>query len=318
MSESDLERPSCTWRGQEQERKSPAGAPPATSARGRRPVRSEGRPDGVERSEFLSSGLSRACARGRASGDDLRHGGQRPPAGSQGRAPRSRLRSFPSGDAALNLPPERYSLEVPPPGGRRRPPLRWPMTTTLFSRRVLQYGAEVPLIRGTVGGTVRAAGWSWRRTVCCCGGWARRRAGGRPAARRGGVRLSCSPSTASAWCCSATGSCAPRTRGASREGAGSCKSERAAPGSSGCACCSGSWWDATTTSGTGSRSAHTCATWCLLRGRQGGGRLPAVLKPRVAHGGPGPLDRAGTTRLGRGISSAWSTTAASCCCRGSR
>ena len=50
----------------------------------------------------------------------------------------------------------------------------------------------------------------------------------------------------------------------------------------------------------------------------GGGRLPAVLQPGVAHGGPGPLESAGTTRLGRGICSAWSTTAASCCCRGSR
>ena len=61
------------------------------------------------------------------------------------------------------------------------------------------------------------------------------------------------------------------------------------------ACCSGSWWDATTTSGTRSRSARTCAIWCLRRGRPGGGRLPAVLEPGVAHGGAGPLGR-----LGRG------------------
>ncbi len=33
---------------------------------------------------------------------------------------------------------------------------------------------------------------------------------------------------------------------------------------------------------------------------------------------PGTAGSAGTTRLGRGISSAWSTTAAFCCCRGSR
>ena len=33
---------------------------------------------------------------------------------------------------------------------------------------------------------------------------------------------------------------------------------------------------------------------------------------------PGTAGSAGTTRLGRGISSAWSTTAGSCCCRGSR
>ena len=50
---------------------------------------------------------------------------------------------------------------------------------------------------------------------------------------------------------------------------------------------------------------------CVAAGPRGG-RLPAVLEPGVAHGGAGPLDW-----LGRGICSTWSTTAASCCCRGS-
>ena len=49
----------------------------------------------------------------------------------------------------------------------------------------------------------------------------------------------------------------------------------------------------------------------------GGGRLPAVLQPGVAGWRRGTAGSAGTTRLGRGISSTWSTTAASCCCRGS-
>ena len=50
---------------------------------------------------------------------------------------------------------------------------------------------------------------------------------------------------------------------------------------------------------------------------RGGGRLPAVLQPCMAHGGPGPLDRLGRRDSGA-ESPARSTTAASCCCRGSR
>ena len=50
----------------------------------------------------------------------------------------------------------------------------------------------------------------------------------------------------------------------------------------------------------------------------GGGRLPAVLEPGVAHGGAGPLGRLGRRGTGAAISSTWSTTAASWCCRGSR
>ena len=67
--------------------------------------------------------------------------------------------------------------------------------------------------------------------------------------------------------------------------------------SSGCAsppsaCCSGSWWDATTTSGTRSRSAPPPALSgvCFAAGADGG-RLPAVLQPGVAHGGPDRLGR---------------------------
>ena len=41
------------------------------------------------------------------------------------------------------------------------------------------------------------------------------------------------------------------------------------------------------------------------RPRRGGGRLPAVLQSGVADGGAGPVGLGGTTRLGRGISSAW-------------
>ena len=56
---------------------------------------------------------------------------------------------------------------------------------------------------------------------------------------------------------------------------------------------------------------------CIEAGA-GGGRLSAVLQPGVGAWRPGTAGSAGATRLGRGISSAWSTTAASCCCRGSR
>ena len=98
---------------------------------------------------------------------------------------------------------------------------------------------------------------------------------------------------------------------------------RAAAGSSWCAsrpsgCCSGSWWVATTTWGTGSRSAPTCAIWCTRRGLSG--RLSGVCSSRARRGAwrRGTAGWAGTIRLGRGTSSAWSTTAASCCCRGSR
>ena len=74
--------------------------------------------------------------------------------------------------------------------------------------------------------------------------------------------------------------------------------------------------DATTISGTRSPSAPTCAIWCLLRGRPG--RWSAACSSRARRGAwrSGTAGSAGTTRLGRGISSTWSTTAASCCCRG--
>ena len=67
----------------------------------------------------------------------------------------------------------------------------------------------------------------------------------------------------------------------------------------------------------GSVRGPTCAIWCLRRGpRVRWLRLPAVFESGVAHGGAGPAGSAGTSRLGCGICSAWSTTAASCCCRG--
>ena len=63
-------------------------------------------------------------------------------------------------------------------------------------------------------------------------------------------------------------------------------------------CCSGSWWDATTTSGTRSRSAPTCAIWCLRRGRRGRWSAACSSPAGVAHGGPGPLDRLGRADSG--------------------
>ena len=81
-------------------------------------------------------------------------------------------------------------------------------------------------------------------------------------------------------------------------------------GSSWCAsrpsgCYSGSWWAATTTSGTRSRSAPTCAISCMRRGL--GGRWSAACSSPVRRGGwrRGTGGSGGTTRLGRGISSAW-------------
>ena len=64
------------------------------------------------------------------------------------------------------------------------------------------------------------------------------------------------------------------------------------------------------------RRAPALSGVCVEAG-PGGGRLPAVLEPGVAHGGARTAGSAGTRGRGLGISSAWSTTAASCCCRGS-
>ena len=58
----------------------------------------------------------------------------------------------------------------------------------------------------------------------------------------------------------------------------------------------------------------------LVLRRSRPGRWSAACSSRARRGAwrSGTAGSAGTTRLGRGISSAWSTTAASCCCRGSR
>ncbi len=63
--------------------------------------------------------------------------------------------------------------------------------------------------------------------------------------------------------------------------------------------------------------AH-CAIWCSRRDL--GGRWSAACSSPVRRGAwrRGTVGWVGTRRLGRAISSTWSTTAASCCCRGWR
>ena len=94
-------------------------------------------------------------------------------------------------DAALNLPPERYSLEV-----RRR--VTEAAASRSFNEALLHLsrryrGRSAQASGGTVSGS-RGRGLRRRYE-------ARRTAAGEPPPRD---RLSCSPSTARAWCCIAT------------------------------------------------------------------------------------------------------------------
>ena len=67
----------------------------------------------------------------------------------------------------------------------------------------------------------------------------------------------------------------------------------------------------------GSLPVPTCAIWCSRRGRSGWWSAACSSRARRGAWRRGTAGWAGTMRRGRGISSTWSTTAASWCCRGS-